>query len=82
MTIEEKIQRLKAMRLAKKKSKGWQRSKLDAVSNVLLALREKGLSLCEMVEYLNEYHGLVVHKSTVCRYLENLQNWRMENEKK
>lgn len=74
MNIEEEVARLKTQsRLLRKRSYSRRKSRLDRYGGEIVALRKAGATYTEIQRWLRE-RRIKVHRSTVSRYIEKMNN--------
>lgn len=57
---------------AKKKKKGTKQDLIEKYTKEILLMKDEGLSLRQMAEYLEKYHKVKVSHSTINRYMKSI----------
>jgi len=76
---QAEVDRIRARR-AEARRKLYRKSRLDKYRVELVAMKQAGASCADLVEWLRLSHRCKINRSTVARYLKNLQGGKIDAE--
>ena len=78
---QAELERVRALRDGARR-KRYRKSRLDKYRAELAAMKKAGASCADLAEWLRVFHRLKVHRSTIDRYLKQLPELMVEDQRR